>query len=193
MTAEIIKEILKIIPKEKITDAVFEGANIVLYTKDSEFLKDDGGIVRATVNKIKKRIELRPDPSMCCDMEAAKKLFKELISEEAGVGNIIFDPQRSMVIIEAEKPGLVIGKAGETLNEIRNKTFWVVQVKRRPPIRSKIIENIRSVLYENSDYRRKFLHRVGERIYNGWLRQKKEEWVRVTYLGAARQVARSAI
>lgn len=193
MTAEIIKEILKVVPKEKITDAVFEAANIVLYTKDIDFIKDDGGVVRAAVNKVKKRIELRPDPSLCCDQDIVHKVLNELVPEEAGVGNIIFDPQRSIVIVEAEKPGLVIGKSGETLNKIKQKTFWVVQVKRRPPIRSKIIENIRSVLYENSDYRRKFLNKVGERIYNGWLRQKKEEWVRVTYLGAARQVGRSAI
>ncbi|MFW5865520.1 MAG: beta-CASP ribonuclease aCPSF1, partial [Nanoarchaeota archaeon] len=35
--------------------------------------------------------------------------------------------------------------------------------------------------------------KVGERVYNGWLRQKKEEWVRITYLGGGRQVGRSAI
>ncbi len=193
MVAEIIKEIFKIVPKDKISDAVFEGANIVLYTKNIDFLKDDGGIVRATVNKIKKRIELRPDPSLCCDMEAAKKLLIEEVPEEAKIGNIIFDPQRSIMVVEAEKPGLVIGKAGELLNKIKFQTFWVPQVKRLPPIRSKIIENIRSVLYENSEYRRQFLNKIGERVYNGWLRQKKEEWVRITYLGAARQVGRSSI
>ena len=160
MVADIIKEIFKIVPKEKITDAVFEGANIVLYTKNTDFLKDDAGIVRAAVNKIKKRIELRPDPSMCCDMEAAKKLLFEKVPEEAGVGNVIFDPQRSIMIVEAEKPGLVIGKAGSIHNEIKSQTFWVPQVKRLPPIRSKIIENIRSVLYENSEYRRQFLNKI---------------------------------
>lgn len=193
MVADIIKEILKIVPKDKISDAVFEAANIVLYTKDKDFFKNDRGVVRAAVNKIKKRIELRPDPSLCIGAEEAEKLFKELIPEEAGLGNIIFEQQRSLVVVEAEKPGLVIGKQGELLNELKAKTFWVPHVKRRPPIRSQIIENIRSVLYENSDYRRKFLNKVGERVYNGWLRQKKEEWVRITYLGAARQVGRSSM
>jgi len=193
MVSEIIKEILKVVPKEKITDAVFEGANIVLYTKDTDFFKDDGGVIRAAVNKIKKRIELRPDPSLCMDLEAAEKFFREKIPEEAILGNIIFDSQRSIVIIEAEKPGLVIGRQGETLQEIKAKTHWIPQVKRTPTIRSQIMENVRGVLYENSDYRRKFLNKVGERVYNGWLRQKKEEWVRITYLGAARQVGRSAI
>ena len=193
MVAEIIREIFKTVPKHKISDAVFEGANIVLYTKDPDFLKNDDGLVRSTVGKIKKRIELRPDPSICMEPEMAEKEFRKLIPEEANLGYIHFDPQRSVVVIEAEKPGMVIGKQGETLREIKYKTHWVPQVQRKPPIRSQIIENIRSVLYENSDYRRKFLNRVGERVYNGWLRQKKEEWVRVTYLGAARQVGRSAI
>ena len=193
MVSEIIKEILKIIPKEKITDAVFEGANIVLYTKDKKFFKDDGGVIRAAVSKVKKRIELRPDPSLCMDVEKAEKKLRDFIPKEAGLGNIVFDPQRSIVVIEAEKPGMVIGREAGVLNDIRYKTFWIPQVKRLPPIKSPIIENIRSVLYEHSDYRRKFLNKTGERVYNGWLRQKKEEWVRITYLGAARQVGRSAL
>ncbi|MFP4523662.1 MAG: beta-CASP ribonuclease aCPSF1 [Candidatus Nanoarchaeia archaeon] len=193
MVAEIIKEIFKTVPKEKITDAGFEGANIVLYTKDESFFKNDGGVIRKAVGIVKKRIELRPDPSLCMDMEQARKFFKKIIPQEAQLGNIEFDPQRSVVFMEAEKPGMVIGKSGETFNEIKHKTFWVPDVKRSPPIRSSIIDNIRGVLYEHSDYRKKFLNKVGERVYNGWLRQKKEEWVRITYLGAARQVGRSAL
>jgi len=43
LPSEIIKEILKDIPEGKISDAVFEGANIVLYTKDKKFAIDDKG------------------------------------------------------------------------------------------------------------------------------------------------------
>lgn len=193
MPTEIIKEILKDIPDGKISDAVFEGANIVLYTKDKDFLANDMGLIRSIVNKIKKRIELRPDPELCHDQEKAEVEIRKIIGDEAGIDQIIFDPQRSVVIIEAEKPGLAIGRQGELLQEIKTKTFWVPVVKRTPLIRSQIIENIRSVLYQNSDYRRKFLHRTGERIYNGWMREKKHEWVRASYLGGARQVGRSCI
>ncbi|MFC1752438.1 beta-CASP ribonuclease aCPSF1, partial [Thermoproteota archaeon] len=104
-----------------------------------------------------------------------------------------FDTQRSRVIIHAEKPGLAIGKQGSLLREIREKTLWVPLIKRTPAIRSLLIENIRSVLYENSDHRRKFLDRVGHRIYDGWIRGKKNEWIRMTYLGGARQVGRSCL
>lgn len=194
MTNEIIKEILQYIPEGKICDVNFEGANIVLYTKKKDFFLDNGGIIKQIVDTIKKRIELRPDPSICMEQEKAEKTIRKILPEDAKISNIIFDPQRSIVIIEAEKPGLVIGKDGELLQEIRKKTLWVPTIRRTPSIRSQLIENIREVLYQNNDYRRKFLHKTGERIYNGWLRrQKKEEWIRLTYLGSAREVGRSCI
>jgi len=39
--ADILKEILKDIPSGKISDAGFEGANIVLYTTDKDFFIDN--------------------------------------------------------------------------------------------------------------------------------------------------------
>lgn len=193
MTSDIIKEIEKDIPKGKISDAVFEGANIVIYSKDKDFVVNDNGLIKSIVYKIKKRIELRPDPELCLDQEEAKEKILKILGNEAKIDQIIFDPQRSIVIIESEKPGVTIGKQGENLQKIKEETFWVGVVKRTPLLRSPIIENIRSVLYQNSDYRRKFLHKTGERIYNGWLKQKKQEWIRVSYLGGGRQVGRSCM
>jgi KH/beta-lactamase-domain protein len=191
--AEIIKEILKDLPADKISEANFEAANIVLYTKDKDFFLNNNGLIKKIVDNIKKRVELRPDPSITMDMEKAEEEIKKIISEEAGVDQIIFDPQRSRVIIEAEKPGLAIGKQGAILRDIRSKTLWVPLINRKPAIRSKLIETIRAVLYKNSDYRRKFLDKVGHRIYDGWIREKKEEWIRISYLGSARQVGRSCL
>jgi len=190
---EIIKEILKQLPEEKISDAGFEGANIVLYTKDKQFFLNNEGLIKKIVDSIKKRVELRPDPAITVDMETAEKEIKKIIPEEAKIGNVIFDPQRSIVIIEAEKPGLAIGKQGVLLREIRQKCLWVPLINRTPPIKSQLIENIRSVLYQHSDYRKKFLDKIGHRIYDGWLRGKKEEWIRVSYLGSGRQVGRSCL
>lgn len=190
---DILKEVLKSIPEGKISDAGFEGANIVLYTKDKEFFLNNEGIIKRIVDDIKKRVELRPDPSITLEQEKAEKKIKKILPEEAGVEQIIFDPQRSRVIIEAEKPGLAIGKQGALLREIKEKTLWMPIIRRTPAIRSKLIENIRSVLYQHSDYRRKFLNKIGHRIYDGWIRGKKNEWVRLTFLGGARQVGRSAL
>jgi len=191
--ADILKEALKYLPAEKVSSAGFEGANIVLYTKDRAFFLDNGGAVKQAVDELKKRIELRPDPEITLPQEEAEKKLREIIPAEAGVDEIIFDPQRSRVIIHVDKPGLAIGKQGSLLREIRQQTFWVPIIKRMPPIKSKIIDSIRSVLYENSDYRRKFLDRIGHRIYDGWIRGKKQEWIRLSFLGGARQVGRSCI
>jgi len=190
---DILKEILERLPENKISDACFEGANIVLYTKDKKFFLDNEGTIKKVVDEFKKRVELRPDPSISMDPEKAEKEIKKIIDEEAKLANIIFDPQRSQVILEAEKPGLAIGKQGASLREIRTKTLWVPLVKRTPVIRSQLIENIRAVLYLNNDERRKFLNKTGHRIYDGWIRGKKNEWIRLSYLGGGRQVGRSCI
>lgn len=188
---EIIKEMLKLLPTGAISDAAFEGANIVLYTKDKTFFRENTEDIRNLVNTFKKRVELRADPSITMDMEEAEKAIKEMVPAEAVVGTVRFDSQRSTVLIESEKPGVAIGKQGQLLRDIRDRTFWTPVVRRMPAIKSNLIENIRQVYVQNSDYRRKFLDKTGHRIYDGWLRGKKQEWVRITFLGAARQVGRS--
>lgn len=189
--ANILKEIIKTLPDGVIDDAAFEGANIVLYTKNKEYFLDNKGTIRNAVKEFKKRIELRPHPELCTIPEKAEPEIKKMVDKEAGATEFIFDPPRSQVIIHAEKPGLVIGKQGDLLRQISAKTFWVPLVKRIPPLRSKLIESIRAVLYENAEYRKKFLDKTGHRIYDGWLRQKKHEWIRLSCLGASRQVGRA--
>ncbi|MBT3304705.1 beta-CASP ribonuclease aCPSF1 [Candidatus Woesearchaeota archaeon] len=192
---DILKEILKLIPNSErlISDAGFEGANIVLYTKDKDFFLDNGGVIKDLVNEFKKRIELRYDPSMVLDMEKAEIEINKILPEEAKADQVTFDPQRSQVIIETEKPGTAIGKQGMLLKEIKKATGWTPLIKRTPTIRCELIENVRGVLYQNSDYRRKFLDKVGHRVYDGWVRGKKEEWIRISQLGAGRQVGRSCL
>jgi KH/beta-lactamase-domain protein len=189
----IFDEIFKTVPKEKVSDAVFEGANIVLYTKDREFLFDGSDLVRRAVMDVKKRIELRADTSCLVDVERAEELIREIIPKEAGLDQILFDPERSLVTIEVDKPSMLAGRNNDVTLEIKKQTFWSPSVHRVPPIRSKIIEGIRTVLYQHSDYRRKFLDRTGRRVYDGWMRGRKHEWIRLTYLGSGRQVGRSCI
>jgi len=189
---DILKDIQKELPKV-ISSANFEGANIVLYTHDIDFFKDNNGLIKELVNKFKKRIELRADPKLLKSQEETEKTIKETIPEDAGLTEILFDPQRSIVVIEAKRPGLVIGKSGLLLKEIKNETFWIPQVQRSPAIKSKITENIRAVLYQNNNVRKKFLNSIGKKIYKEWNPEKIEGWIRITFLGGGRQVGRSCI
>ncbi|MBT96900.1 beta-CASP ribonuclease aCPSF1 [Candidatus Pacearchaeota archaeon] len=179
--------------KDKITDASFEGANIVLYTNNEKFFKEGEGKIKEIVNEIKKRIELRSDQKILLEKEKTEEEIRKIVPKEADLTNIIFDSHRSVVIIEAKKPGLVIGKQGIILDEIRKTTLWSPQIQRSPAIKSKITENIREVLYANNNYRRRFLNSIGKKIYNDWNPEKTEGWIRLTFLGGARQVGRSCI
>jgi len=190
--ADIINSILKELP-DVIENASFEGANIVLYTKDKEFFLDSEEKIKAIVNRIKKRVELRADESILLDKEKTEKFIREIVPVEAEIADIIFDVQRSILIIEAKKPGMAIGKGGEILREIRRNTFWLPQIQRSPAIRSQITENIRNVLYLNNNYRKKFLNSIGKNIYQEWNPEKIDEWVRITFLGSGRQVGRSCL
>jgi len=177
----------------KVKEANFEGANIVLYTDNENFFKDGESDIKKIVDEIKKRIELRADQKILPSKEITEKKIRSIISEEAEITDIIFDIQRSIVVIEAKKPGLVIGKQGSILDEIRRETLWVPQVQRSPAIKSKITESIREVLYDNNNYRRKFLNEIGEKIYKGWNPEKVDEWARISFLGSGRQVGRSCL
>ncbi len=179
--------------KGDITEAGFEGANIVLYTDNEAFFKQGESKIKEIVTQIKKRVELRADQKILHDESQVEEEIKRIVPEEAEITNIIFDTNRSIVLIEAKKPGMVIGKQGSILDEIRRKTLWVPQVQRSPAIKSKITESIREVLYANNNYRRKFLNSIGEKIYKEWNPEKVEEWVRLTFLGGARQIGRSSI
>jgi uncharacterized protein len=177
----------------KVTDAIFEGANIVLYTNNEKFFKEGEGNIKEIVDQIKKRVELRADQKILEEKERTEAAIKRIVPEEAGITNIIFDFHRSIVVIEAKKPGMVIGKQGSILDEIKKTTLWTPQVQRSPAIKSQITENIREVLYANNNYRRKFLNSIGKKIYNEWNPEKVDQWIRLTFLGGARQVGRSSI
>lgn len=190
---DILKNITDDLPHGVIKEANFEGANIVLYTENENFFREGEVKIKAIVDKIKKRVELRADQKILLKEDVVEKEIRKIIPEEAEVTEIHFDYHRSIVIIEAKKPGMVIGKQGSILNEIRQKTLWTPQVQRSPAIKSQITENIREVLYANNNYRRKFLNEIGKKIYSEWNPEKADEWIRLTFLGSARQVGRSCI
>ncbi|UCD04417.1 MAG: beta-CASP ribonuclease aCPSF1 [Candidatus Woesearchaeota archaeon] len=192
--ATIIEEILSKIPHDaKISCTKYEGANIVLYTKSKQFFKYGGDIIYKLVEDFKKRIELRADPSIRVSEEKTLSTIKKIIPKEAEISKIGMISTRGLVIIEARKPGVAIGKNGEKLKEIKNETLWIPVIQRKPEIRSALIQNIRNVLYEDSAERKKFLDDVGKRIYEVTKSSAKTKWAKISYLGGARQVGRSCL
>jgi len=193
---DILKEIKEIIdqmvPREaKISDVEFEGPELVIYVKNPEVIMQDGDLIKNLAKILKKRISVRPDPEVLLPPERAEEMIKQLVPADAEITSISFDPSVGEVLIEAKKPGLVIGKNGETLRLITQKVHWAPKVIRTPPIQSQTIYSVRQILQTESRDRRKFLRQVGRNIYRK--PELKSEWIRITGLGGFREVGRSAL
>lgn len=193
---DILKEIREIIsqmvPKEaQITEIEFEGPELVIYLKNPESVVSDGELIKNLAKVLKKRISVRPDPDVLLPPEEAEEKIKEIVPAEAEITNISFDPSVGEVLIEARKPGLVIGKNGETLREITQKVYWAPKVIRTPPLQSQTIYSIRQILQAESKDRRKILRQVGRNIYRK--PELKSDWIRITGLGGWREVGRSSL
>ncbi len=189
---EISQTIFEHVPKEaEITRIEFEGPALAVYTKKPEILIEQSYIVADIVNLIRKRIVVRSDPSVRSSEKDAERIIHEIVPREAEVTNIGFDPSLGEIIIEAKKPGLVIGKNGTFLQEIIKQTRWRPRILRSPPIPSKIMAHIRHYLHAESKERDRILRTVGERIFRPMVYGVGD--VRVTVLGGAQEVGRSAI
>ncbi len=187
----ILDEIKEELPKNaNITDVSYEGSEIILYTGNKDFFKTCTPEIKRIVSKVKKRIEVRADPSLISGEEDTEDFIRNTVPKDAAIKDIYFEPEFAKVVIHAEKPGLVIGKSGETLGIIKEKTFWTPDIKRAPVIDSEIIRSIRKMLHNEAGYRKKFLNKLGEKIYS---ESKEIEWIRVTALGGFREVGRSCI
>ena len=173
-----------------ISDLEFEGPELVIYTTDPKAFADNGDIIRSMAKDLRKRIVVRPDPKMLAEPEAAVKAIAEIVPPESGVTNHYFDTETGEVIIEAEKPGLVIGRHGSTLREITKHIGWTPKVVRTPPIESYTVKNIRQYLRGVKDERKAILKVIGRKIHRPV--STKDQWIRITSLGGCKEVGRSA-
>jgi KH/beta-lactamase-domain protein len=173
-----------------VTGVTFEGPELVIYTEDPRRFADDGGLIRQLASRLRKRITIRPDPEALVPPAAAEAQIREVIPEDAGVSQVDFHPDTGEVMIEAAKPGLVIGRGGSTLREITQEVGWTPEVVRTPPISSSTVSNIRSYLKQEREERRDILERVGRQIHR--MELSDDAWVRLTTLGCCREVGRAA-
>ncbi|RLI89533.1 MAG: beta-CASP ribonuclease aCPSF1 [Archaeoglobales archaeon] len=187
---ELKEKVLRTIPREiRVKNIDFEGPLLVIYVENPQELAESGDIVKKLAKDLRKRILIRPDPKSLKPPEEAKEIIRQIVPEDAQITSFFFDEENGEVIIEAEKPGVVIGKQGATLREIMKAVGWSPKVMRTPPIKSKTVDNIRQYLLGVKDERKEILRRIGERIHRGTLYEEK--WVRVTFLGGSREVGRS--
>src|SRR5512136_2476305 len=147
----------KVVPDHvEITQVDFEGPTIVIYTKNMEAFAESNELVRQIAQQLRRRIIIRPDPSLLMKTEDAEKVIREFIPAEAQITGVFFETETGEVQIEALSPGMVIGKHGQVLNELKTKIGWAPKVVRTPPIPSKTVDEIRQYLRTVSEERNAF-------------------------------------
>jgi len=187
------EEIIKYLPPEiKVKKIEFEGPEIAVYSENTNLDVVEGSdILKDLAKSMRKRVVFRWNVENRKDPSETENYIRNLISEDAEISNIEFDHTRGEVIIESGKPGLVIGKKGVNLKEIRMNTFWQPKTIRTPPLASRTISLIRQMLTKERQNQKDILLNIGKRIHRPTLFNDLD--IRLTSLGGFREVGRSCI
>lgn len=186
------KTVSEILPPEcGLVDVEMEGSDVVIYLHNVGAFFNDETIIKRLAGALRKKILVRCDPKLMVDPETAIKKINEIVPPEAGIRSIRFDAQFNEAVIEAMKPGLVIGKQGSILRQIMEQTGWAVRILRQPTMPSETIDGIRASILKESVERRKMLLKLGKRLSAEM--PAKSEWVKITALGGFKEVGRSCL
>ena len=188
---EIHQQIESVLPRDcELAKVELEGPQLVLYLKNIKAFYEDENLITKIAAKVRKKILLRVDSSELMPPTKSLELIKTLIPEDAKVSEIKFDPIFNEVVIEALKPGLVIGKGGSVLKQIVLNTGWSPRVLRAPSSPSEIEKAIRNSLLVNAEERKKFLNTLGKKLLQP---ASPCDWIKITMLGGFKEVGRTCM
>ena len=187
------EEIIQNLPAElKVQNIEFEGPEIAVYSENTDVnIVDSSTVLKDLAKIMRKRVVFRWNVDKRKDPSETTAYIKNLVGEDAEITSIEFDHTRGEVIIESGKPGLVIGKKGVNLKEIRMNTFWQPKTIRTPPLPSRTIQLIRNMLRQERKTQKEILLKIGKRIHRPAL--FSDISVRLTSMGGFREVGRSCI
>ena len=173
-----------------ITDIVYEGPNIIVYTKNEELFSQRDDIARKVAQEIRRRIAIRPDQSIMGDEETARKKIENIIPEDAQLKDVYFEHDTGEVVIEVEEPSVVSHKDSGYIKSLKSETGWSPRIVRAPPMHSRTVKEVREFLRDEKEDRKKFLNSLGIKLNTPTM--PGDPWVRLTALGGHREVGRSA-
>ncbi len=186
-------EIIQNLPSEITVKKIeFEGPEIAVYSENSDVdAIESSTVLKDLAKTMRKRVVFRWNVEQRKDPAETEAYIRNLVNEDAEISNIEFDHTRGEVIIESGKPGLVIGKKGINLKEIRTNTFWQPKTIRTPPLPSRTIQLIRGMLKKERQTQKDILLKIGKRIHRPALFRDLN--IRLSALGGFREVGRSCI
>ena len=87
----------------------FEASLVVIYVKNYDEFSSEVSLPRTLAQTLRRRVDIRPDPSMLEDTDSVEKKIRSQIPESAGMTDINFDANTGEAIVEAINPNEVVG------------------------------------------------------------------------------------
>jgi len=174
----------------KITKVELEGPFVVVYAENPREVLDVPDAITNAAKTLKKKIIVLASKPLK-DESSAVEFIRKLIPPKAEIIDIKFVHETSEVYIVAKRTGYVVGKGGSNILEILKETGWRPIIIRAPTIKSAFLDTFYNILISGSSDRKKIMRKLSFRIYRQPIGANRGLFV--TFLGAAREVGRSAI
>ncbi|MFN4046064.1 MAG: beta-CASP ribonuclease aCPSF1, partial [Acidilobaceae archaeon] len=183
-----VMEIYRVLEGANISTVEFEGPEIAVYVKNPRFILENEDKIKELAKILRKRVVVRTDPRVRRPREETIEYIMKLVPEDVTVNpeDIQFDDVLGEVRVLADKPGKLLGKGAALRYQVLAETGWRLEVYRKPPMASKILESIMRHLMVASAERKKALMEIGDRIYRDLVVGTK--YVRVIGLGGFSEV-----
>ncbi len=98
---EVTDTVKRTVPENvEITDIEFEGSVVVIYTKNLDEFADNTEIVRKLAQQLRRRVDVRPDPSLLAQLDTAEEFIKEFVPNDAEITNIYFEHDKVLHSVE---------------------------------------------------------------------------------------------
>lgn len=174
----------------KINKIELEGPFVVVYAENPKEILDIPDAITNAAKTLKKKIIVLASKPLK-DESSTMEFIRRLVPQKAEIVDIKFVHETNEVFITAKRTGYVVGKGGSNILEILKETGWRPIIIRAPTIKSAFLETFYSIMMSGSAERRRNMKRLSSRIYRSPIGLNRGLYV--TFLGAAREVGRSAI
>lgn len=188
-----VQEIMRVLEGADISNIEFEGPEIAVYVRNPKFILENEEKIKELAKMLKKRVVVRTDPRVRKPKEATIEYILSLVPEDVSVSpeDIQFDEIMGEVRVLADKPGKLLGKGAALRYQVLAETGWRLEVYRKPPMASRVLNSILRHLAIASAERRRALREIGDRIYRDITIGTR--YIRIIGLGSFCEVGRSAI
>ncbi len=188
-----IQEITRFLEGADISNIEFEGPEIAVYVRNPKFILENEEKIKELAKLLRKRVVVRTDPRVRKSKEATIEYILSHVPSDVSVSpeDIQFDDILGEVRVLADKPGKLMGKGAALRYQVLAETGWRLEVYRKPPMASRVLNSIMRHLAVASAERRKALREIGDRIYRDITVGTR--YIRIIGLGSFCEVGRSAI